>query len=254
MSPPFARAYADAYDALYADKDYHAECDLIEEAFRRYGDGAIRSVLDLGCGTGGHAIPLAGRGYELTGVDRSAEMLDHARAKAEQEGLDVRLLEGDVRTVDPGGPFDAALLMFAVLSYQHENEDVCATLRNARRHMRPGGVLVLDSWYGPGVLSDPPTPRTKVVPADGGEIVRRAWPSIDARRHLCRIRYELCRTTSEGECVSQETHVVRYFFPMELELFLELAQLRLVSLSPFGSLDEEPFSEIWNVLVVAEAV
>jgi len=75
----FGQAYADQYDLLYHDKDYEAECDLLEEVFRRYGQEPIKSILDLGCGTGNHAILLARRGYRVTGVDLSADMLAHAR-------------------------------------------------------------------------------------------------------------------------------------------------------------------------------
>ena len=60
MSEMFGAVYADAYDLLYQDKDYDAECDLIESLFKNYGESGIKSVLDLGCGTGNHAVPLAG--------------------------------------------------------------------------------------------------------------------------------------------------------------------------------------------------
>ena len=83
MSEVFGSVYADAYDLFYRDKDYAAESDLIECIFQTYGDGAIRSILDLvGCGTGNHAIPLAQRGYEVVGIDRSENMLDQARREA----------------------------------------------------------------------------------------------------------------------------------------------------------------------------
>ncbi|SRR6266404_54736 len=57
MSQPFGAVYADSYDLIYRDKDYAAESTLIESIFRTYND-TIRSVLDLGCGTGNHAFPL----------------------------------------------------------------------------------------------------------------------------------------------------------------------------------------------------
>jgi len=82
----FGQVYADQYDFLYSDKDYDAECDLLEEVFRRYRDGNVRTILDLGCGTGNHAIRLARRGYEVTGVDRSPEMLAKAEWKAAELG------------------------------------------------------------------------------------------------------------------------------------------------------------------------
>ena len=78
----FARAYADAYDTMYHDKDYAAECDFLADVFSRFAVGPIHSIIDLGCGTGSHAIPLARRGYEVFGVDRSAQMIAIASMKA----------------------------------------------------------------------------------------------------------------------------------------------------------------------------
>jgi predicted TPR repeat methyltransferase len=65
----FDQVYADQYDLLYGEKDYDAECDLLEQVFHRYSKGPIQSILDLGCGTGNHSILLARRGYQENGVD-----------------------------------------------------------------------------------------------------------------------------------------------------------------------------------------
>ena len=146
MSHVFASVYADAYDVLYRDKDYAAECDLIKHLFQTYGDGAIREILDLGCGTGSHALPLSRQGYGVVGVDRSADMLTHAQRKAVNSQSNGRAVfrQGDIRSIDLERHFDAVLMMFAVLGYQLENSDVLSALRTARRHLRPGGLLIFD--------------------------------------------------------------------------------------------------------------
>ena len=82
MSGLFGSEYADAYDILYKDKDYVEECGLIDRFLKTYGNRPVRNVLDLGCGTGNHALPLAQLGYEIVGVDRSKGMLESARKKA----------------------------------------------------------------------------------------------------------------------------------------------------------------------------
>ncbi len=75
----FGSVYAEEYDLFYKDKDYEAECDMIEEIFRSHAGGQVSTILDLGCGTGNHAISLAHRGYKVTGVDRSSEMVNMQR-------------------------------------------------------------------------------------------------------------------------------------------------------------------------------
>jgi hypothetical protein len=142
------------------------------------------------------------------------------------------------------------LLMFAVLGYQQTNEEVRDTLAAARRHLQPDGILFFDVWYGPGVLISPPGVAEREIQTEDGPVLRTATGELDTRHHLCTVRYRLDRDGEE----QTETHVMRYFFPRELELFLELAGLELLSLSPIGSLEGEPEPETWNVNVVARAV
>ena len=253
MSGTFGPAYAGIYDAMYAEKDYRRECDAIADAFARYGDGAVRTVLDVGCGTGSHALLLAAKGYSVTGVDLSPEMLAIAREKSDCAGAAICFIAGDVRYVDAHGPYDAALLMFAVLGYQHENADVRAAFSNVRRHLRPGGLLIFDAWHGPGVLADPPANRTRVVETMRGAIVRKATSEMHARRHLCTVRYELAPKDHAGE-TSFESHAVRFFFPMELEMYLESCGFRLLRMGDAVDPAREPDEHTWNVHVVAQAV
>ncbi len=250
---PFGAAYAGIYDSVYAEKDYEGECDLVEAAFERFGRAPVRSVLDLGCGTGGHALPLARRGYEVVGFDVAQPMLAAAREKAARAGLSVDLRLGDLREVRLGRRFDAVLLMFAVLGYQHANADVASALATVRAHLEPGGLVVLDCWYGPGVLTDPPRTGTLSVATPRGAVERRVSAELDTRRHLCAVRYDLAGPLPDGRREASEVHTVRFFFPLELELFLEQAGLELVSLTPEGMLDGEPSRDTWKVNVVARA-
>jgi SAM-dependent methyltransferase len=142
--------YADAYDGLYEDKDYVAECHLIEQIFESYGDGRVQDVLDLGCGSGNHAIPLAQRGYKVVGVDSSPDMLTQARRKAGEivDDIQIELQEGDLRYLDLDQRFDATLMMFTVLGYQTENRDVVSALKSARHHLHSGGLLIIPEGEG----------------------------------------------------------------------------------------------------------
>jgi SAM-dependent methyltransferase len=248
----FGQGYANAYDALYQDKDYEAECAVIERLFQEHGSGRIRSVLDLGCGTGSHAIPLAHRGYSVTGIDRSEDMIRCAQPKV--NGQAVSFLTGDIRTIRLDHEFDAVLMMFAVLGYQKENADVMAALKTARQHIRPGGLFLFDVWYGPAVLRERPTQRVKSIPTAKGQILRIAAGELDTRKHCCTVSYELWEF--EGDRLagkSAEQHTMRYFFPLELELLLGISGFALLRLAAFPAIDREPSEETWNVLGVAIA-
>jgi SAM-dependent methyltransferase len=251
----FDKVYAEQYDLLYGEKEYEAECDLLEEAFRRYATGKVHTILDLGCGTGSHAIPLAQRGYAVTGVDLSEDMLTHARQKAQALPTDVQpptFLQGDARSVDADQTFDAVLMMFAVLGYQLENKDVSAALRTVHKHLRPGGMFIFDVWYGPAVLAIRPSERVKVIPVEGGQLIRAASGSLDTFRHLSEVHYHLWRIQDQ-KLISEteEHHLMRYFFPQELAYFLDQAGLELKGLTSFPSLDQPASETSWNVVGVA---
>jgi SAM-dependent methyltransferase len=254
----FGQAYADQYDLLYSDKNYEAECDLLEEVFRRYAEKPVKTILDLGCGTGNHAIPLARRGYQVTGVDRSPDMLAQAQKKASSNLLPATccsptFVQGDIRNLNLGQQFDAVLMMFAVLGYQLTNDDVLAALHTVGRHLRPGGLFVCDFWYGPAVLATRPGDRVKVIPLSEGKLIRMVSGRMDVRHQLCEIHYRLWhlngdRVLSETE----EVHKMRFFFPLELDLALNQAGLTMRSLTAFPGLDCAADETTWNALAVAQ--
>jgi SAM-dependent methyltransferase len=247
----FGAEYAAAYDTLYRDKDYAAECDLIECVFRAYAGGPVRRVLDLGCGTGGHAAPLAERGYQVVGVDRSEAMLAQAHAR----GSAARFVRADILGLDLRETFDAVVMMFAVLGYQVANAEVLGALASVRRHLRPGGLFVADAWYGPAVLRQRPTDRVKVQDMPAGQLIRAASGELDVRHHLCRVRYHVWRI-DQAQRVSETTeeHRMRYFFPLELEAFAQQSGLEVLRLGQFPEFDQDPDEASWNVMFAARAV
>jgi len=253
----FGSVYAEEYDLFYRDKDYEAECDMIENIFHRHVDGQVSTILDLGCGTGNHAIPLARRGYQVTGVDRSSEMVKHAKIKLQSQisppQQQTQFLEGDVRSLKLNQQFDIVLMMFAVLGYQITNEDVLAALRTVRRHLRPGGLFLCDVWYGPAVLSIRPGDRIKIIPSSDGKVIRVASGSLDAYHHTADVCYQTW-LIKEQQVVSEteETHRMRYFFPQEMDLFFTQSGINLLEISNFNEPEKPATEETWNCLAIGQ--
>jgi len=255
----FTKVYAESYDLFYGEKNYEMECDVLEEVFKRYSGLEVASILDLGCGTGNHAIPLANRGYDVTGVDRSLEMLTQARKKMHLLKLfdvqSLKFLQGDICTIELSQKYDAILMMFAVLGYQYENSDVSSALQTAFRHCKKGGLFIFDVWYGPAVLAIRPSDRIKIITMENGQLIRAASGSLDTLRQQAKVQYHIWKILQDQVISeSEEIHTMRYFFPQELAYFVNQAGFHLLALTSFPSLDQEPTEESWNVLAVCKAV
>jgi SAM-dependent methyltransferase len=219
--------YARYYNLLYHDKDYAGETDFILDCLKRAGS-APASLLDLGCGTGRHGFEMARRGIAVTGVDMSETMLAMGNAYLKnappEPNISLPVLRhGDARTVRLGGKFDAVVSLFHVMSYQNTEVDALALLETARQHLHPGGLFLFDFWYGPGVLTDPPTERKKVMEDATVHILRHAEPMHRVNDNIIEVHYHISITDKRTGRISRltETHHMRYWFLPELRYLAE---------------------------------
>jgi SAM-dependent methyltransferase len=248
----FEKKYSTLYDRFYRDKDYPAECDLIEEIFRNHTI-LPQTILDLGCGTGGHALNLARRGYCMTGVDRSGHMLEIAKRKAKIEKLNIDFNEQDISVLALDSQFDAIISMFAVIGYIPANDELEKAFVKIWEHLKQDGILIFDCWYGPAVLTERPESRVRTFGAGKTErVLRLVMPELDVLNHVVKVNYQVVHI--EGSHITNETnetHTMRFFFPLEIEYFLKKAGFSEVHLFPFGDISRELTLKDWNMLVVA---
>ena len=184
-------AYAAYYDLLYQDKDYAGEVAYIANLLSRYVKDP-KMVLELGCGTGNHALELVRSGYHVTGVDLSDEMICCARERASTiSPQQLNFIQSDLRSFRTEQLFDAVLALFHVMSYQTSNADLKAAIATAAEHLKPGGVFVFDCWYGPGVLTNPPVTRIKRMQGNDCQITRLAEPQHYPSENRVDVHYEI---------------------------------------------------------------
>lgn len=248
------QSYGKYYDVIYADKDYEKECDFLEEIFRKYSKFMPKAILDGGCGTGGHAIPLAKRDYEVTGIDPSEEMIRIAKEKARKSGVNIVFNVMDLRELQLNKKFDACICMFAVIDYLTNTKDLLKALSNIRRHLKNGSLLIFDFWYGPAVLTILPSSRMKIIEKEGAKVIRFAEPHLDAFHHICEVNYHFI-VIKEKLIVyeGKEKHAVRFYFPEEINHYLEESGFQPLKLCPFLDLNAEPSEKTWNVTAIVQA-
>jgi SAM-dependent methyltransferase len=251
----FNEDYASAYDVMYADKNNAAECDAVLQLVERFGDGKISRILDLGCGTGRHAVEFAARGFDVTGVDLSEAMLNRARKRPYGGGGALNYVQGDARTHRSAQPFDAVLMNFNVLGYMNSNDDLVAALATARANLREGGVFVADFWYGPAVIADPPGERLREIVAGDSKFLRYSRGIHEAEQQ--RIRISIRVIELKGDRVradSAEVHGMRYFFPLEIDLALRSGGFRVAALTGYPDIDQPVSARNWLAALAAVAV
>jgi SAM-dependent methyltransferase len=254
--PVFDR-YSRYYDLLYRDKAYAAEAAFVDELIRKHAPAA-RSMLELGCGSGVHAKLLAERGYRLHGIDRSDAMVQLAQARKRSLPKEVAAClsfeTGDVRRVQLGRRFDAAISLFHVVSYQTLNADLKAMFRVARAHLEAGGIFLFDCWYGPAVLKDRPVVRVKRMEDEAIRVTRIAEPTLHPNECVVDVAYQILveeRSTGTLERFD-ELHRMRYLFLPEIELLAEAVEMDLVRRCEW--LTGAPLGEgTWSACFVARA-
>ena len=131
------------YDQLYGFVDYAAAVRQIREVLDREVPQA-RTLLDVGCGTGRHLELLRDR-YRVEGLDIHPVMLDAARRRL--PGVDLH--EADMADFSLGRRFDVVTCLFSSIAYVCTEERMRAATLAMRRHLNPGGVLLIEPWFTP---------------------------------------------------------------------------------------------------------
>ena len=150
MWEAFFDAHAPVYDEMDFTKNTVAEVDfLLEELSLKQG----ASILDIGCGTGRHAIELAKRGYVVTGIDVSARMLAKAAEKAKAAGVKVNLIRADATQFRLPRKYDGAICLcegaFGLLGHRDDplNQPL-SILSNISRSLTPRAKAVFTVLNG----------------------------------------------------------------------------------------------------------
>ena len=194
---------APIYDAVNGDIDYSCWADFIEENIKKYyKPGKPELVLDLGCGTGRMLCELASRGYDMTGVDYSAEMLDKARTSAEEAGLADRtlLLCQDIREFELYGTVDVTVSCLDTVNHITSPKDLRKCFDLVHNYLIPDGLFIFDI-NGKYKFENLYGNESYVLEDDGSFCV---WQNFyNQRSHLCDFVIDMFLEKDDGSYVRQ---------------------------------------------------
>lgn len=132
---------AEFYDLLTSDIDYLKYVEFFSAVFEKHSKTAVHNVLDLGCGTGCLTIAMAEKGYDMTGVDTSADMLSVAYGK---KCPGVLWINQDFTELDLFGAYDAAISLLDCINHLLKEEMVEKYIKHMRNFVEPNGLFIFD--------------------------------------------------------------------------------------------------------------
>jgi SAM-dependent methyltransferase len=135
--------WIELYPFLFSEQRFSGAADQADKLVKLV-DPQGNKVLDLCCGPGRFSIPLATKGFVVTGVDRTAFLLDKARARAKTARVKIEWIQKDIRNFIRPNTFDVVVSMYTSFGYFDDRQDDLDVLRNTFTNLKPGGTFLID--------------------------------------------------------------------------------------------------------------
>ncbi|MGC4045663.1 MAG: class I SAM-dependent methyltransferase [Armatimonas sp.] len=200
---------AEFYDAIYSFKDYAAESEQIAALIRAAQPAAL-TVLDIACGTGEHVRLLSTKhGFDVDGLDINSELLTVARTKNPTG----HFYKADMSDFSLGHTYDAIVCLFSSIGYLTSLEQVERALVCFQEHLAPGGVVLVEPWFSPGML-DTSRVSKNTATYQGRSVIRTSRITVEGRLSRIHFSYEI--ETPEGIRQATEVHELALYTPKEM--------------------------------------
>ena len=192
-------------------------------------------ILELCCGTGRLTLPIAKDGYNISGVDYMSSMLDQAKIKASEAGLEIRFIEADIRTLNLQDKYDLVFIPFNSIHHLYKNEDLFRAFNVVKNHLKEGGLFLLDC-FNPNIQYI--VEGEKEPKDDGREVLIKQTMRYESKIQINRIEWHYF---INGEFNSIQNLDMRMFFPQELDSYLEWSGFDIIH--KYGGFEEEVFND-----------
>jgi SAM-dependent methyltransferase len=235
--------YSHYYDLIYNSKDYSSESTKV---FEKIGLTAPR-ILELGCGSGGHAQSFSELGCSITGLDLSPSMVQIAN---EKNIANFKAIEADIENFKLEEKYDAAISMFHVISYLNSNDSIINCFNCVAHHLKSGGVFIFDFWFAPAVYHQGFEHRIKVFENENIKVTRESSTLLDIKRNVGNVRFEILvesKVSEEKQRIIEE-HSMRFFSMPEIQLFANNSGFEVLEFFNLHG-EEIPSLDTWAITV-----
>ena len=224
LTDPYEK-FAYSYDRMMANVNYARWVTYIKNLFRHY-KSEPRKILEVACGTGALTVLMEERGYEMCGLDRAEGMLTVARQKAEEQGLDIPFMRGDMRDFDLQEQFDAVLCIYDSINYAVNEAELDAVFRAVSKHLVPSGLFIFDV-----------TTERNIVQHFHGQTFAENQPDYSYTwKNMYTYHDKICRTVltffiHEGELFRrfEEVHIQKIFEVSTIKKLLKQTGYKILS-------------------------
>lgn len=199
-------------------------------------------ILELCCGTGRLTLPIAKDGHDISGVDYTASMLEQAKVKAAEGGLEIEFIEADIRTLDLPEKYDLIFIPFNSIHLLYKNEDLFKAFNVVKNHLKEGGTFLLDC-FNPSIQyivkgEKEQKEIAEYTTKDGREVLIKQVMRYESKTQINRIEWHYF---INGVFDSIQNLDLRLFFPQELDSYLEWNGFNIIH--KFGCFEEEVFND-----------
>ena len=241
--------YGRKYDSESFTKGTIGECDFIEKEIKF---NKSLKILDVGCGTGRHAIELTKRGYNVTGIDLSEAQLKRAREKAEADNLSIDFQRQDARNLPFDSEFDVAIMLcgggFSLMETDEMNYEI---LTNVTKALKPHAKLIFTTTNGLFPLFNSVNDFYASMQEEGNSICKSSGFDFMTFRDYNVVEFE----DDSGNKKSLECND-RYYVPCEITWLLKSLGYKTIDI--FGaqlgaySREHKLTTKDFEMLVIAE--
>jgi SAM-dependent methyltransferase len=237
------RPFARYYDAIYSDKDYDRDIEVLALLSNGTDLGSSK-ILEIGAGTGSHTVRLAGLCSQVTALEIDTEFAELARQKTTEHPT-VQLLTTPVERLQETS-FDGAVAFFNVLNYITP-PNMSTFLAGISTRLKTGGFFITDLWNAEAVLADPPRPEVRKKQVGSTAVTQSIAPHLDPGKKTVQLDYDVTISIGARQETFSEAIQMHLWDLRELTAMLREAGLTEVTFWDRRQPSRQATSSSWHV-------